>query len=91
MPHAQYEIRTYAQTIGEKIVQPLFPLVWEAFVDYQLQSISLTRLEGEVIVRLVEHLSKSGRSRGTADDFLAVQDPTWTDLHRSREARRMPR
>ncbi len=83
--HAQYEIRTYAQTIGEKIIQPLFPLVWEAFVDYQLQSISLTRLEREVIVRLVEHLSKSGRSRGTVDDFLAVQDPTWADLHRSRE------
>jgi thymidylate synthase (FAD) len=83
--HAQYEIRTYAQTIGEKIIQPLFPLVWEAFVDYQLQSISLTRLEREVIVRLVEHLSKFGRSRGTVDDFLAVQDPTWADLHRSRE------
>jgi thymidylate synthase (FAD) len=83
--HAQYEIRTYAQTIGEKIIQPLFPLVWEAFVDYGLQSISLTRLERDVIVRLVEHLSKSGRSRGTADDFLAVQDPTWADLHRSRE------
>src|SRR3954470_18599841 len=33
--HAQYEIRTYAQTIGEKVIQPLFPLVWEAFVDYQ--------------------------------------------------------
>src|SRR4029079_18437358 len=33
--HAQLEIRQYATTIGERIVQPLFPLVWEAFVDYR--------------------------------------------------------
>jgi thymidylate synthase (FAD) len=83
--HAQYEIRTYAQTMGERIVQPLFPLVWEAFVDYRLEAISLTRLERELIVRLMEHLSKSGRVRGTLDDFLAVQDPTWADLNRCRE------
>ena len=36
--HAQQEIRDYARTIGEKIVQPLFPLVWEAFVDYSLDA-----------------------------------------------------
>src|SRR6187401_3411367 len=30
--HAQWEIREYARTIGREIVQPLFPLVWEAFV-----------------------------------------------------------
>ncbi len=34
--HAQLEIRQYATTIGQQIVQPLFPLVWEAFVDYRL-------------------------------------------------------
>ena len=83
--HAQYEIRTYAQTMGEKIVQPLFPLVWEAFVDYRLEAISLTRLERELIVRLMDHLSKTGRARGTSDDFLAVQDPTWAGLNRCRE------
>src|SRR5690242_910405 len=52
--HAQEEIRLYATTIGEKIIRPLFPLVWEAFVDYHLKSIFLTRLERDVIVRLVE-------------------------------------
>ena len=34
--HAQWEIRQYALTIGEEIVHPLFPLVWEAFEDYRV-------------------------------------------------------
>jgi thymidylate synthase (FAD) len=83
--HAQYEIRTYAQTIGERLVQPLFPLVWEAFVDYRLQAISLTRLEREVIARMADHLARAGRSRGNEEDFLAVQDSTWSGLNRCRE------
>lgn len=83
--HAQYEIRSYATTIGEKIVQPLFPLVWEAFVDYRLQAMYLTRLDREIIARLMERLAASGRTRGTEEDLLAVQDPTWVGLSRSRE------
>ena len=89
--HAQYEIRTYAQTIGEKIIQPLFPLVWEAFVDYQLQSISLTRLEREVIVRLVEHLSKSGRSRRHRGRFSRGARSHLGRFAPLARARRMPR
>ena len=34
--HAQWEIREFATTIGRQIVQPLFPMVWEAFEDYRL-------------------------------------------------------
>lgn len=49
--HAQKEIRDYATTIGEKIVKPLFPLTWEAFEDYRLQAISLSRLEVEALQR----------------------------------------
>jgi thymidylate synthase (FAD) len=83
--HAQWEIREYARTIGEQIVQPLFPLVWEAFVDYRMQGVFLTRLDREVIVRLMQRLAASGRSQATDEDFMAVQDPTWADLARSRE------
>ncbi len=54
--HAQYEIRMYAKTIGEQIVQPLFPLAWEAFMDYSVQSLHLTRLDCEVIARLMTRL-----------------------------------
>jgi thymidylate synthase (FAD) len=83
--HAQYEIRTYARTMGEEIVQPLFPLVWEAFVDFRLAAIYLTRLDRGVIQRLLTRLADEGRSRLTEEDFLAAQDPSWREIARSRE------
>ena len=42
--HAQLEIRNYANAIGD-IVKVWCPLVWEAFCDYQLNSITLSRVE----------------------------------------------
>ncbi len=48
-PHAQEEIRAYATTIGEKIVQKWCPITWEAFRDYRLESMALTRLDIEII------------------------------------------
>jgi len=83
--HAQWEIRTYAATIGEQIVRPLFPLVWEAFEDYRLHGMSLTRLDQDVVRRLLARLAEQGRGAATDEDFLAVQDPSWADLKRSRE------
>jgi thymidylate synthase (FAD) len=83
--HAQYEIRTYAATIGTRIVQPLFPLVWEAFVDYQLEATMLTRLEREIICRLVERLAASGKLPAREEDFLAVQEESWAGMTRCRE------
>jgi len=47
--HAQWEIREYARTIGEEIVAKWCPIVWEAFVDYRLNAMSLTGLEIEII------------------------------------------
>jgi thymidylate synthase (FAD) len=83
--HAQWEIREYSTTIGEQIIKPLFPLVWEAFVDYRLSGLFLSRLEREVVQRLMARLAAAGRAQATEADFLAVQDPTWTDLSRCRE------
>ena len=81
--HAQLEIRRYATVIGEQIIQRLFPVVWEAFLDYRMQSMSLTRLDIGVIQRL-----SAGGSAGvpwSEDAFLAAQDPSWKSLSRSRE------
>jgi len=83
--HAQLEIREYARTIGEKIVQPLFPLVWEAFTDYRLQAMYLSRLDVETIARLTALAAKAGRITANDEDFLAAQDPSWVDLKRCRE------
>ena len=79
--NAQYEIREYATTIGEKIIKPLFPHCWEAFVDYQWESLRLSRLEQEVIRRI----SHSGTIPATQEQFLAAQDPAWKELERCRE------
>ena len=80
--HAQEEIRRYSTTIGENIIKPLFPVVWEAFEDYRLGGKFLTRLDAGVIQRLMQ-LQKPGGL--TEEDFLAVQDETWQDLKRCRE------
>jgi len=42
---AQFEIRSYAQAIGNEIVSKWCPLTWEAFLDYSVNSMSLSRLE----------------------------------------------
>jgi thymidylate synthase (FAD) len=83
--HAQHEIRSYATAMGEQIIRPLFPLVWEAFADYRQGAMFLSRLDVELIARLAARLAAAGKVRATDEDFLAVQDPTWVDLKRSRE------
>lgn len=57
--HAQVEIRRYADIIGEEVVQELWPLAWEAFVDYRLESVSMSRMEMELI-RSFTHADPSG-------------------------------
>jgi thymidylate synthase (FAD) len=83
--HAQEEIRLYAATIGEQIIRPLFPLVWEAFSDYRLDGLFLTRQDCEIVARLMSRLAAVGKAQAGEDDFLAAQDPTWAGLARSRE------
>ncbi len=47
--YAQIEIRQYAQVIGYMIVQVWCPLVWEAFIDYIQEGVSLSRIDIEII------------------------------------------
>ncbi len=46
--HAQEEIRIYADAMYA-LLQPIVPLTMEAFRDYELQSVRLTRLEIEAL------------------------------------------
>jgi len=79
--HAQWEIRQYARTIGHEVVRPLFPLVWEAFEDYRLGAVQLSRLDREVIGRL----AAGGPLPADEQRFLAACDPSWQGLKRCRE------
>ncbi|MDR0391403.1 MAG: FAD-dependent thymidylate synthase [Planctomycetaceae bacterium] len=78
---AQFEIVQYATVIGEQIVQPLFPSSWQAFLDYQLGAMRMSRLDQGVITRL----ANSGNIPATREQFLEAQDPTWQNLERCRE------
>lgn len=51
--HAQLEIRSYAETIGEKIVKPWVPATWEAFQDYRFGQMTLSRQEQELLALVV--------------------------------------
>ena len=46
---AQLEIRQYAETIGQEIVQKWVPMAWEAFMDYRHGSVTLSSDEVEVL------------------------------------------
>ncbi len=51
--HAQYEIRAYANVIGDEIVSRWCPIVWEAFKDYNVNSMNLSSLEISVLKQIV--------------------------------------
>jgi thymidylate synthase (FAD) len=84
--HAQWEIRQYATTLGEEIVKPLFPMVWEAFNDYRLNAMFLTRLDLETIQALQRTAQAQALTPPFSQDvFLQVQPEEWRALQRCRE------
>ncbi len=71
-PHAQYEIRVYAEAICE-VVKDWVPMAWAAFEDYRLDSVQFSgkamavlrrRLAGEVVTQ-----EDSGMSKGEWREF----------------------
>jgi len=61
-PHAQYEIRVYAEALAE-LVRRWVPNAYEAFVDYRLEAASLSRMEIEALRTLLT---------GGTPDFTAL-------------------
>ncbi len=51
--HAQFEIRSYANVIGNEIVSRWCPIAWEAFKDYRMNSMSFSFLELQILKQLV--------------------------------------
>jgi len=48
-PHAQEEIRAYADIIGREIVSRWCPITYEAFLDYSMNALELSATEWKVI------------------------------------------
>lgn len=51
--HAQLEIRSYANVIGNEIVSKLFPVAWKAFVDYRLGSMKFSAIEVDILSNMI--------------------------------------
>ncbi|MBK8481324.1 MAG: FAD-dependent thymidylate synthase [Proteobacteria bacterium] len=81
--HAQLEIRSYARTIGYEIVRRWCPLTWEAFVDYRLERLELTRLELEVLRALNEGGGAAASAR--ASELGLLQRDSAGSYKRNRE------
>jgi thymidylate synthase (FAD) len=56
--HAQYEIRSYANIIGNEIVSKWCPLAWEAFKDYRLNSFRLSEIEIKLLKYIIAQKQK---------------------------------
>ena len=54
-PHSQMEIRVYAEAIC-KIVEAWVPNVWEAFVNYKLESETFSKIEMKLLHKALEAL-----------------------------------
>lgn len=66
--HAQWEIQQYAKAIFE-LIKPIFPLTMEAFEDYRLNNINLTKAE------LLEVFGKNpGLSKTESKELEAKMD-----------------
>jgi thymidylate synthase (FAD) len=58
-PHAQYEIRVYAEQMLE-MIEPFVPWAVKAFKDYNLHGMHLSRAEVDILRALTDHYAKSG-------------------------------
>jgi thymidylate synthase (FAD) len=80
--HAQQEIREYANVIGREIVQRWCPLAWEAFEDYRLGAVFLTRAETEIAAALIRGDAGAAVSVAIKNGML---DADGKPLEKSRE------
>ena len=71
--HAQQEIRDYAIPMFE-MVKPHFPIATEAFEDYILDSITLSRLEKNVLEYVFNHFPLQQHSSGFCDSISSYID-----------------
>ena len=60
--HAQYEFRQYANVIGYEVVSRWCPLVWEAFLDYRFNAITLASFEIELVNEIINNREQEVKS-----------------------------
>ncbi len=92
--HAQWEIRQYANKMFE-ILQQLFPVTMQAFLDYRLNALTLTALDQVVIANMVKAGCEEPAMQQSytpprlppyeVEWFLRNQHPDWVGIEKCRE------
>lgn len=70
--HAQFEIRSYANVIGNEIVSKWCPIAWEAFKDYRLNSVTFSEIEIIVFKYFLDNNPKGAKEFLISQNLLAV-------------------
>ena len=73
--HAQWEIRSYATVIGERILSRWCPMTWEAFQDYRFHSTALSRREQQIIRSLAAGRPEAAKKLAGEFGFLNYDGP----------------
>ncbi len=75
--HAQFEIRSYANIIGDKIVSKWCPVAWEAFLDYRLHGGAFSKLELAILKEIVANRTNEARQVAESLGWLASSKKGW--------------
>jgi thymidylate synthase (FAD) len=80
--HAQYEIRMYANIIGNEIASRWCPLAWESFKEYKLNSFNLSEIEMVILKALIGNERAEAKKQLVSVGLLTIEKD---QLKRSRE------
>ena len=75
--HAQHEIRAYADVIGHQIVSKWCPIVWEAFIDYRMGSLFLSRIDIAIIRKIIAGDTDGATSAAKSSGLLLSGKSGW--------------
>ena len=72
--HAQYEIRAYADAIGNEILSRWCPIAWQAFKDYNMNSMNFSSLEMPVLKAIITGNKEKSLKAADENDWLNRKD-----------------
>jgi thymidylate synthase (FAD) len=72
--HAQYEIRVYADQIWKWVCEWV-PIIAEAFTDYRLEAMTLSRLEVGALQKIIGSIAVTGRPEVISPQFAIDSIP----------------
>lgn len=80
--HAQQEIRSYANIIGNEIVAKWVPMTWEAFQDYRLESMTFSKPELDCLKALLSGKLDNRNGENLNKEYVVFSKPGSIELTR---------